>query len=178
MYDFPTAKEEHTDELTVFVDTDFAGCTRTRRSTSGGVLMMGNHVLKHYSSTQPTVALSSGEAELVGIVKGATTGLGMQSLANDLGVKVSVHVRTDATAAIGICRRRGLGKVRHLDVADLWVQVRLKTRDFALSKIPGSQHPADALTKYVEKQTLITMLDIMNLKLDDGRPELAPKLTT
>jgi hypothetical protein len=51
-------------DLKLYVDTDFAGCHTTRRSTSGGLVMHGNHCLKHWSTTQTTVALSSGEAEL------------------------------------------------------------------------------------------------------------------
>ncbi len=33
-------------------DTDSAGCERTRRSTSGVVVMFGNHCIKTYSQTQ------------------------------------------------------------------------------------------------------------------------------
>ncbi len=40
-------------------DTDFAGCKRTRRSTSGGAVMLGNHCIKTYSQMQDTIALSS-----------------------------------------------------------------------------------------------------------------------
>ncbi len=57
------------EDISVYVDTDWAGCFKTRKSTSGGVIMRGGHVLKHWSSTQQTVALSSGEAEVKGIVK-------------------------------------------------------------------------------------------------------------
>ena len=88
--------------------------------------------MKHWSITQPTIALSSGEAELGGICRGASIALGLQSLAKDLGIELKVNIHTDATAAIGICRRRGLGKIRHLHVADLWVQDRLKRGDFTL----------------------------------------------
>ena len=58
------------EDLTVYVDTDWAGCFKTRRSISGGAIMRGTHLLKHWSTTQQTVALSSGEAELKGIVNG------------------------------------------------------------------------------------------------------------
>ena len=67
-------------------------------------------------------ALSSGEAELHGINASITQALGLQSIAKDLGFTFKIRVHSDATAALGICRRRGLGKVRHLDVADLWAQ--------------------------------------------------------
>ena len=52
-------------KLHAYSDTDFAGCRRTRRSTSGGAIMRGNHCVKTYSSTQSTIALSSAEAELI-----------------------------------------------------------------------------------------------------------------
>ena len=48
--------------LVASVDTDFAGCLSTRRSTSGGVCMRGAHLVKHWSVTQSTVTLSSAEA--------------------------------------------------------------------------------------------------------------------
>ena len=50
--------------LSLFVDTDFAGCRVTGRSTSGSLAMHGNHCIRHWSSTQTTLAMSSGEAEL------------------------------------------------------------------------------------------------------------------
>ena len=51
------------DSIDVHMDTDWAGCVRTRKSTSGGCIMVGRHLLKAWSSTQASLALSSGEAE-------------------------------------------------------------------------------------------------------------------
>ena len=65
------------DTITFYVNIDFACGFETRRSTSGGAAMRGTHLLKHYSNTQSTVALSSGEAELSGICRGASQGLGL-----------------------------------------------------------------------------------------------------
>ena len=105
--------------ISVYVDTDFAGCKATRRSTSGGVALYGSHAVKHWSKTQTTVCLSSGEAELRGIGDGLAQAIGLQSIARDLGMTWRIDMFTDATAAIGIARRRGMGKIRHLDVTDL-----------------------------------------------------------
>lgn len=57
------------DDLKCQVDSDWAGCTRTKRSTSGGVLFRGLHCLGQWSRTQATIALSSGEAELNAALK-------------------------------------------------------------------------------------------------------------
>ena len=56
--------EDEACDITVLVDSDWAGNTETRKSTSGGVLKVGKHVIRTWSSTQTTVATSSGEAEL------------------------------------------------------------------------------------------------------------------
>eukprot|EP00969_Alexandrium_andersonii_P253558 11206545-Alexandrium_andersonii.AAC.1 len=60
--------------IRAFVDTDFAGRLRTRRSTCGGVCVRGVRAIKRWSTAQKTIALSSGEAELAGIVKGSAEG--------------------------------------------------------------------------------------------------------
>lgn len=168
--------QEDEADLVTYVDTVFGGCHVTRRSTSGGAATRGNHLIKHWSTTQSTVALSSAEAELTGICKGAAQSLRLQSLAVDLGISLNVTVMTDATAAIGIARRRGLGKVRHMATADLWIQNRLRRKDFALMKIPGSDNPADMLTKHVDRATMLKHIAKLGLRYKGGRAASAPSI--
>ena len=92
----------------------------------GGIVRWGRHVLKWWSKTQPTLALSSGEAELAAIVRSTSEGLGVQAFMEEFGIKTDLVIKSDAIAAIGIVKRQGLGRVRHLAVADLWVQQRAK----------------------------------------------------
>ena len=108
--------QDRPSRLDIFTDSDWAGCQGTCRSTSGGVSRWGGHVLKTWSSTQATVALSSAEAELYALTKGAAQALGLMMLLADLGVEVQAAVHTDASAAIGIVRRSSLAKLRHLNV--------------------------------------------------------------
>ena len=64
-------------------DSDHAGCVRTRKSTSGGVITHGRHVLKTYSKGQAVIALSSAKAEYYGLVSAMSHLLGEVSLAKD-----------------------------------------------------------------------------------------------
>ena len=59
---------------------------------------------------------------------------------------------SDATAAIGIARRRGMGRIRHLDVTDLWVQEKFTSKAASIDKVLGTENPADILTKHVDGQ--------------------------
>ena len=55
--------------------------------------------LKSWSSTQQVIALSSGEAELYGMLKGATHTKGLIAMMADFGEKVAATVCSDASAA-------------------------------------------------------------------------------
>ena len=85
-------------------------------------------------------------------------------------------MKTNATAAIGITRRRGLGKIRHLATADLWVQDRLRAKDFTLEKVSGHDNIADLLTKHLDRPTLLRHLDSMGLVQEECRSALAPHI--
>ena len=73
-------------------------------------------MLKSWSRTQGSEALSSGEAEFYAAIKGACEGLGIKTLLDDLGFQVKVEVIQDSTAAKGTASRAGIGKIKHLDV--------------------------------------------------------------
>ena len=85
VFKFEYQEASHVD---AYADTDWAGCPRSRRSTSGGCLVLGRHLLKCWSSTQAGVAMSSGEAEFYGAVKGASAGLGMKALYRDISATI------------------------------------------------------------------------------------------
>ena len=138
---------------------------------------MGSHLVKHWSSTQKTVTLSSGEAELAGIVKATAEALGLQSLGADLGLTVSIQVYADSAAAIGICRRCGIGRVRHLAVGQLWVQEKIRAGEVARFKVHGEVNPADLLTKHLARSQIEHCLALVGAWLAAGRASTAPRAT-
>ena len=166
-------------KLRIFSDTDWAGCIKTRKSTQGGVAMLGECCVKSWSSTQSLIALSSGEAEYYGVVKGSSSGLGLQSLCKDLGFPVELEVLTDATAAKGIASRKGLSsKTRHIQVHYLWLQDKVAHNDFKLSKVWGQDNPADLLTKYLTRDKIDHAMKLFGLHILEGRSAEAPLLTS
>jgi len=106
--------------IEVYVDSDWAKGA-DRKSTSGGVVVFGGVAVKHWSRTQASRALSVGEAEYYALVTGCAEGIGLQSVLMDLGVKAEVKVWTDSSTARAVASRRGLGKLRHVELKFLWV---------------------------------------------------------
>lgn len=161
--------------LQVFSDSDWAGCVRTRRSTSGGAVMHGAHTIKVWSHTQATVALSSAEAELIAAVKGASEGLAVRSLARDLGHECSVGVWFDSSAALGVCKRTGVGKIRHLDTRLLWIQDLVREGGLVVRKVAGEENPADLMTKHLGSDQISANLVRLRCWPREGRAEAAPR---
>ena len=141
--------------------------------------MLGRHTIKHWSSTQPSVTLSSGEAEFYGVVRGSGQGFGYQALLRDLGVVAPLRIWTDSSAALGICSRQGLGKLRHLDTHTLWVQQAVRSGRLQLKKVPGESNPADLLTKHsIFQERAEQLVKLYDCYYRDGRAESAPAMRT
>ena len=162
--------------IDVYSDSDWAGCRKSRTSTSGGTIMVGDHCLKTWSKTQAIIAKSSAEAELYGVVRGATEALGMCSLMGDLGRTMGIQMHIDAAAAKGIIERRGLSKVRHIDVNVLWLQEVCARRQIPVAKVPGEENPADLTTKHLTSILIDRNIKRMRLRFQEGRASKAADL--
>ena len=123
------------------VDSDWAGCLETRRSTDGGYEFFGTSLLDGWANTQQSIALSSGEAELYGVCNGAARVLWTKNLLDECGFTVTASVGTDSTAAKGITARLGTGKVRHLETRCLWIQERVRSKEISILKVPTEEEP-------------------------------------
>ena len=108
--------------IEVITDSDWGGGKGDRKSTSAGVLMLGGHCVKTWSTSQGAIALSSAEAEFYAMVEGVLRAKWAVTVAAGMGVKGAhgaLLLGTDSAAAKSFVARRGLGRMRHLEVRDL-----------------------------------------------------------
>ena len=106
---------ETVEEVTTFTDSDWAGCKETRKSSSAGVVMLGNDTLKAHTRKQKIIARSSrAEAEIYAAALGAK---GIVSLLRDLVFQKNSVLAIDAKATEHILHRQGIGKLKQKDVA-------------------------------------------------------------
>ncbi len=100
----------------------------------------------------------------------------MVGLCQDLGLKVSLRINVDSSAAKSIGSRRGVGIVRHVDVRELWLQERVGRGDMVLRKVPGANNLVDILTKHVPRSCLDKHLAGVGVVRALGRHPLNPSL--
>ena len=123
------------------------------------------------------IANASGDSELYGVIRASTEALGVSTLLEDFGVAdIKVSVGMDAIAAIGIVQRRGLNKLRHVELDVLWIQEQQAQRLLPLRKVPRPRHPSDMMTKNVDQAHIDMYLDILKLRFYIGRASIAQNL--
>ena len=121
--------------------------------------MFGSHCIKSWSVTQTVISLSSGEAEFYAMVKGGSVALGFKSMLMEVGIDVKICLKCDASAAVGIVMRKGLGRVRHIDVTQLWIQEKVAQKLLGIVKVTSKENVSDGLTKGVSGPEVKWMME-------------------
>ncbi len=164
----PTTK---TNYLEVITDSDWAGETQHRKSSSCAVLQSGACTLTCISRGQGIRSQSSTEAEVYGAVMGVMEACHLQQLLAWLGEPLRLRLSLDSSAARSAVLRRGVGRIRHLEVKVLWIQDHTNSGRLVVDKIKGTENPADIGTKPLPGPTFVklrAMLGLMMMKGLDG----------
>ena len=69
---------------------------------------------------------------------------------SDIGISEQVELWLDSTAAIGTVGKTGLGKAKHIQIQDLWLQNSIKDGRVVAKKVHTSDNPADVFTKALD----------------------------
>ena len=164
--------EKTVEEVTMCTDSDWAGCKETRKSSSAGVAMTGSHALKAYTRKQKIIARSSAEAEQNAAALGASELKGIISLMRDLGYEKRPVLAIDAKATEHILHRQGIGKLKHIDVAYLWIQDEVRSRRLQVRRVKSEDNIADLGTKPLGKAVIAkhcTAMGYMNMSQEEAQ---------
>ena len=104
--------------------------------------------------------------------------MGIAGVLSDLGVNLRVAVSSDSSAAKGIANRRGIGKVRHIELSELWVQDQVAKGRITVYKIDGSENSSDSLTKHSCSERIAQTMRHCNQHIVSGRHEIMPEVAS
>ena len=133
--------------LDIWGDSDWAGDVVTRRSQSSSQIELDECPGYSNYGLQVPIAQSSGEAEFYSAASAASDGMYIREVLLFFGFAVTTNLILDSSAARGICKREGVGKVWHLSCKVLWVQQLVKRGVINVLPTPGLENKADLGTK-------------------------------
>ena len=172
-------QEEKELKLHSYVDASW-GSERsvTRRSISGGCLMLGTACIKTWARLQQSVAFSSAESELYALVEGAKEALGARcAVEHILGCDPVVPLLyCDSEAAVAISHAEGLRKLRHIDIRSCFLQQEVQSQSLRVVSVRGTDNPADIFTKNLDLASTLRHMHHIGLRstlLPEGEKGLA-----
>ena len=66
----------------------------------------------------------------------------------EIGIDLAARVKTDSSACVGMVHRQGCGKIKHIEVKQLWIQEKVTNGVLAVGKVPRTENPSDCLTHH------------------------------
>ena len=139
-------------QLTAYSDSDWASCLEDRRSTTGYccTLTEGGPLISWKSRKQPTVAISTCEAEYVALANTAQECLYLTQLLNGMYKKVhqSMKVSVDNQGAIALSKNPvNRQRSKHIDIKYHFVREMYVKGMIDIVYCPTQDMVADILTK-------------------------------
>ena len=135
------------DIIEAFLDGDWACDDLDKKPASGGYLMFGGCRLHSHSRTTGQHALSSGESEIKSMSEVLKEVKLVQYNLEFCGMGLlPIVLHTDADVARVFCHKRGVGRMKHLDVRHCWLQEELEKGNFKVKRVDRKFNASDMLT--------------------------------
>lgn len=144
-----------------FVDSDWAGCPDSRRSTSGYALMLNGAAVSWKSKRQPVVALSTAEAEFIAASSMVQEVIYARRLLEKLGFPQTdpTPIFEDNTTCIKWAGGAvgGTDRAKHIDLREHFVHEAVSNKVLQLEPVDSVDNVADLLTKPLLKALFLPL---------------------
>jgi hypothetical protein len=153
-------------ELSGWCDADWANDKDTRRSVSGYIFSIGDGVISWQSKRQPTVAMSSTEAEYMAASSATREALFLHQLLSELGYnQPSVTLYCDNQSCISLSNNPAYHqRTKHIDVHHHFIREKVERGQIILKYMPTEEMVADALTKPLPPVKHTWCMDAMGIR--------------
>jgi hypothetical protein len=141
-----------------FVDSDFAGCEDSRRSTTGWIFTLAGGPISWSAQRQKTVATSTLDAEYIASAEAAKEAVWIRNFINDLRIP-GIHVKSvplyiDCNSALKLTHNPEFhAKSKHIDVKHHFIREKVEEGVIVTSRVNTRDNLADILTKSLPRET-------------------------
>jgi len=162
------SKNDNKKHIKGISDADWGGCINTRRSVTGNMVFMGNNLIMWNSSKQHTVALSSTEAEYLGLTDTMKDLLWLRNILTEINYRTDnepLQLVGDNAGSIDLARNQvTLSRSKHIDIRHHFIRHHVENGDIKLTHVPGIENTADILTKGLGKIAFNRCLTSLGMK--------------
>jgi hypothetical protein len=158
----PKTKQPH--RIHAFVDSDWGSDRTHRRSVTGLVVMLAGGAIAYKSKYQPTIALSSTEAEFTAASEAGKTILYLRSILHELGFSqyLPTILFEDNTGALHMANaQQPTRRTRHMDTKDFALQDWVEHDNLELAQIGTALNISDAFTKALGRIKFYEQTNVM-----------------
>ncbi|GJZ03078.1 putative ribonuclease H-like domain-containing protein [Tanacetum coccineum] len=154
-------------ELVAYTDSDYAGATQDRKSTTGGCQFLGNRLISWQCKKQTVVATSTTEAEYVAAASCCGQVLWIQNQLLDYGynfMNTMIHIDNNSTICI-IENPVQHSKTKHIEIRHYFIRDCNAKKLIQMVKIDTEHNVADLLTKGFDAgrfQYLVSSIGMLN----------------
>jgi hypothetical protein len=137
-------------EVVGYVDSDYAGSLDDRRSTTGYVFKIGDGAVSWSSKRQPTVALSTTEAEYMATTQAGKEALWYRSFLEDIGIPqhTPTIIHNDNQGSLSLAKNPVFHtRTKHIDVQHHFIRELVEEGKVGLVFCETENMLADILTK-------------------------------
>ena len=150
-------KGYHSPEITGLVDSSYARCPTTRKSRYGALLLHSGGAIDWRSKMQTVVAMSSMEAEYIGLCEAVKMATWMKSCMDELGLsrQSKIVIGMDNQSAMMFAEEAMVqDRSKHIDIKYHYTREQIGKGIIGLDYVPTNRLPADALTKPLPKTNI------------------------
>ena len=147
------SKTDSSLKLEGYSDSDWAACEEDRRSTTGFCFALNRvgPTVSWKSRKQPTVALSTCEAEYMALCEATQEAIYLKQVIADMNVQVVVQpiqIYGDNQGSLSLTKHAGKhNRTKHIDVRYHFIRDYVNRNVIAVQHVPTDDNVADALTK-------------------------------
>jgi hypothetical protein len=156
-------------DLSGYSDSDWGGDPATFRSTAGFIFNIGSGAISWSSKRQPTVALSTCEAEYQAQTQASKEAVWLRQLLQNL-----VPLEQTPYATIIYCDNQGAialakdpkyhPRTKHIGIQHHWIREKIQNREIKLEYVETKKQVADGLTKPLPKDAFLLFRSALGLE--------------
>ena len=153
-----------------YCDADWGGDVNSRRSTMGYVFFLGQGAISWSSKRQPTIALSTTEAEYMAASQSVKEAIWFRELMADVGCvqERATMIICDNQGCIALAKNpKHHSRTKHIDVQHHFIREKVEEEVIELRYCPTQEMVADVLTKALARDKHEAMRSAMRLEVFD-----------